>query len=149
MLSALKKYKAQLGDSLWSVSGLVLMNAVAQIALYPFLAKNLGEEGYGEMQYLLAYINIITVSVGCAANLARMTAPEQERMKNGGDYNVFLLLVALLGIPFALLIQRFAGAHMNTPTTVCYYGLFVATRSGAEDTERQDSTRGRRPLPPL
>ena len=125
-LAALKKYKAQLGDSLWSLCGLVLMNVVAQIVLYPFLAKQLGEEGYGELQYLLAYINIITVSVGCAANLARMTAPEKERMNNGGDYNVFLLLVALLGIPFAILVKRFSGTHMDTATTVAYYGLFVA-----------------------
>ena len=125
-IEALKKYKSQLGDSLWSIGGLVLMNAVAQIVLYPFLAKQLGEAGYGEMQYLLAYINIVTVSVGVAANLSRMTAPPEERMTSGGNYNLFLLLVALLGIPGALLIRRFGGTHMDVPTTVCYYALFVA-----------------------
>lgn len=125
-IAALKKYKSQLGDSLWSICGLVLMNAIAQIALYPFLAKQLGETGYGEMQYLLAYINIVTVSVGIAANLARMTAPADERMRYNGNYNVFLLLAALLGVPGALLIRRFSGVYMDMPATVCYYGLFVA-----------------------
>ena len=123
---ALKKYRSQLGDSLWSIGGLVLMNAIAQIALYPFLAKQLGEVGYGEMQYLLAYINIVTVSVGIAANYARMTSPAGERLQYNGNYNVFLLLVALLGIPGALLVRRFSGVDMDMPTTVCYYGLFVA-----------------------
>jgi len=125
-IAALKKYRAQLGDSLWSIFGLVLMNAVAQIALYPFLFSQLGKDAYGQMLHLMAYINILSVSGGCAANLARMTAPEKDRMKNGGDYNVFLLLVALLGIPYTLLIRRFDGAYMDTPTTVWFYALFVA-----------------------
>ena len=42
-----KKYKKQLGDSAFSIIGLVLMNAVAQIAVYPLLARRLGTAGYG------------------------------------------------------------------------------------------------------
>ncbi len=105
--------------------GLVLMNAVMQIAAYPLLARVFGESGYGDIQYLMAYVNIITVSVGCAANLARMTAPAEERTLNNGDYNLFLLCVALLGIPFTLLVGRYGGVEMDTATTVCYYLLFV------------------------
>ncbi|MBQ9097929.1 MAG: hypothetical protein IJY50_00670 [Clostridia bacterium] len=125
-VSVIKKYKTQLGDSVWSLMGLVLMNAVAQIAAYPLLARVFGQEGYGNIQYLLAYVNIITVSVGSAANLARMTSPAEERMQNNGDYNLVLLAVALLGIPFVLLIRVFGGVAMDTATTVCYYALFVA-----------------------
>jgi O-antigen/teichoic acid export membrane protein len=121
----IKKYKTQLGDSLWSIMGLVLMNAVMQIAAYPMLAKIFGESGYGDIQYLMAYVNIITVSVGCAANLARMTAPAAERLLSNGDYNLFLLGVALLGVPFTLLVSRFGGVEMDASTTVCYYLLFV------------------------
>ena len=126
ILKLIKKYKTQLGDSVWSVLGLVLMNAVAQIAAFPLLARVFGEAGYGDIQYLMAYVNIITVSVGCAANLARMTAPAKERTENNGDYNLFLLGIALLGVPFALLIRAFGGVAMDGPTTVCYYLLFVA-----------------------
>ena len=126
IVSLIKKYKTQLGDSIWSILGLVLMNAVAQIAAFPLLARVFGEAGYGDIQYLMAYVNIVTVSVGCAANLARMTAPAKERMENNGDYNLFLLGIALLGIPFTLLIKRFGGVSMDTPTTLCYYLLFVA-----------------------
>ena len=113
ILKLIKKYKTQLGDSVWSVLGLVLMNAVAQVAAFPLLARVFGDAGYGDIQYLMAYVNIITVSVGCAANLARMTAPAKERMENNGDYNLFLIGIALLGIPFALLIRVFGGVEMG------------------------------------
>ncbi|MBQ2773488.1 MAG: hypothetical protein IJF45_03985 [Clostridia bacterium] len=126
MIKALiHKYRTQLGDSAWSILGLVLMNAVAQIAVYPFLGRSLGEVGYGDMLYLMAYINIVTVSVGCAANLARMTASAEERERNNGDYHLFLLLVCALGIPFCLLIRKFGGVQMDDLTTLSYYLLFV------------------------
>lgn len=126
LIALFKKYKRLLGDSLWSIFGLVLMNAVAQIVVFPLYARRFGEIGYGDLQYLMAYVNIFTVSVGCAANYARMTAPEGERAQNAGDYNLFLLLVALLGLPLTLTVRRFGGVMMDTPTYVCYYLLFVA-----------------------
>ena len=43
--TAARKYKKQLGDSAFSILGLVLMNAVAQIAVYPLLARRLGTAG--------------------------------------------------------------------------------------------------------
>lgn len=121
-----KKYKSQLGDSVWSLCGLILMNIAAQIVLFPLLRRSLGEEGYGDMQYLMAYINIVTVSVGCAANLARMTAPEYERTHNNGDYNLFLIAIAVLGAPFTFLLCRYGGVTVDTPTWICYYLLFIA-----------------------
>ena len=126
ILKLIKKYKTQLGDSLWSIMGLVLMNAAMQIAAYPVLAKIFGESGYGDIQYLMAYVNIVTVSVGCAANLARMTARAEERVPSNGDYHLFLLGVALLGVPFILLVSRFGGVQMDGVTKGCYYLLFVA-----------------------
>lgn len=126
MLTLLKKYKNQIGDSLWSIMGLVFMNAVAQIVVFPLYARQFGEVGYGEMQYLLAFVNVITVSAGCAANYARMTAPEASRHENNGDYNLILLAVCLLGLPITALVRRFGGVTMDNATFVCYYLLFVA-----------------------
>ena len=122
----LQKYKRLIGDSLWSILGLLLMNAVAQIVVFPLYARRFGEVGYGELQYLMAYVNVLTVAVGTAANYARMSAPEGEREQNSGDYNLFLLLVAALGLPLTLLVRRFGGVLLDTPTYVCYYLLFVA-----------------------
>ena len=120
------KYRAQIGDSVWSIAGLVLMNALAQIVLYPILASRLGTHDYGDLQYLMAYVNIVTVSVGCAANMGRMTQPDKQRAENNGDYHLLLLAVSALGVPFVLLVRCFGGVTMDVPTTVCYYLLFVA-----------------------
>ena len=122
----LKRYKNQIGDSIFSLAGLVIMNAVAQIVVFPLCARRFGEVGYGNLQYLMAYINVLTVSVGSAANYARMVAPAEERVKNSGDYNVFLLLVSLVGVPFTYLVRLFGGAPMDNATYICYCLLFVA-----------------------
>lgn len=127
MISRLfNRYRAQLGDSLLGVLGLVLMNAVAQLLLFPLYAKRFGHVGYGELQYLMGYVNIMTVAFGTAAGLARMTAPEGERWHNGGDYNLLLLIFALLGLPVTYLVRRLGGVSMSTSTYICYYLLFVA-----------------------
>ena len=123
--AVLKKYKKQIGDSAWSLAGLVLMNAVAQIVLFPLYARKFGNIGYGDLQYLMAYVNILTVSIGSAANYARMVSPPEER-ENGGDYNLLLLLVGLVGIPLTYLVRRFGGAPMDNATYICYLLLFVA-----------------------
>lgn len=122
----IRKYRAQLGDTVWSIAGLVLMNVFAQVILYPLLASKLGGQNYGDLQYLMAYVNIITVSVGCAANMTRMTQSADGRLENNGDYHLLLLVAAVLGAPAVLLIRRFGGVEMDAPTTVCYYLLFVA-----------------------
>ena len=122
----LRKYKSQLGDSAWSVCGLVLMNVVAQLVMFPLLRSTYGAQGYGDIQYLMAYVNMITTTVGTAAGLTRMLLPAEARERNSGDYNLFLLGVALLGIPFALLVRSFGGVELDNATTVCYYLLFVA-----------------------
>ena len=122
----LKKYKNQIGDSIYSLAGLFLMNAVAQIVVFPLYARRFGDVGYGNLQYLMAYINVLTVSVGSAANYARMISPAAERGQNSGDYNVFLLLVSLVGVPFTYLVRVFGGAPMDNATYICYCLLFVA-----------------------
>ena len=122
----LRKYKSQLGDSVWSICGLVLMNAVAQIVMFPLLRDTYGAQGYGDIQYLMAYVNMVTMTVGTAAGLARMLLPAEERNQNSGDYNIFLLIVSLLGIPFILLIRTLGGVVLDDATTVCYHLLFVA-----------------------
>lgn len=121
-----QKYRRVIGDSAYSLLGLLVMNAVAQILLFPLYDRRFGAVGYGDLQYLMAYVNVLTVSVGSAASYARMVSPAGEREQNAGDYNLLLLLVSLLGLPVTLLVWRFGGAPMDTPTYICYFLLFVA-----------------------
>ena len=123
---ALGKHRRLISDSVYSLMGLVLMNAVAQIVVFPLYARKFGNVGYGDLQYLMAYVNVLAVSIGSAANYARMVSPRAEREGNAGDYNVLLVLVSLIGLPFTYLVWRFGGAPMDKSTTVCYFLLFVA-----------------------
>lgn len=120
------KHKRLISDSVYSLMGLVLMNAVAQIVVFPLYSRKFGNVGYGDLQYLMAYVNVLAVSVGSAANYARVVSPLSEREGNAGDYNVLLALVSLLGLPFTYLVWRFGGAPMDKTTYVCYFLLFVA-----------------------
>ena len=126
MIEHLKANKDKLRDTTYSILGLVLMQAAAQLLLYPLLARIMGEVRYGELQYLMAFVNVGTVSIGTAANLSRITAPQREREGAGGSYNRFVLTVSLLGRPFCLLIRHFGGVSMDLPTTITYYLVFVA-----------------------
>ena len=126
MKELLKRYRTHLGDSLFGIFGLLLMNLVAQLLLFPLYAKRFGSVGYGELQYLMGYVNILTVTMGTAACLTRMTASAADRWQNGGAFNLFLTLFALLGLPLTYLVRCFAGVSMNGATYCCYYLLFVA-----------------------
>ena len=67
-----KKINVIFSDSLYSIIALVIMNMVAQFGMYPFWAKQLGTEHYGNILYLLSFINIFAVSVGSALNFSRL-----------------------------------------------------------------------------
>ena len=60
------------GDSIWSIAGLTLMNLTAQFAIYPLWNRQLGNEKYGRILFLIAAMNILAVSMGSACNYGRM-----------------------------------------------------------------------------
>ena len=67
-----KKLQVVLSDSIYSIVALVVMNMVAQFAVYPAWSKHFGSTYYGDILYLLSFINIYAVSVGLALNYARL-----------------------------------------------------------------------------
>ena len=74
--------KKLLSDSAWSIAGLVLMNMTAQFAVYPLWNRELGNDAYGRILYLIAGMNIIAVSMGVACNYARMKASAEGKTEN-------------------------------------------------------------------
>lgn len=100
-----QKTKARriLGDSFFSIFGLVMMNAAMQFALFPSWSRTFGTEEYGNILYLLSYINIPAVSCGTALNYARMVASVRGETKNG-DYNAVWLVLCLIAVPYSLVV---------------------------------------------
>lgn len=91
------KLKGITGDFMYSMMGLVVMNGVIQLALYPFLNKQLGTDEFGVVLTLISLIAIMGSTFGTAANYSRMVTRMKGQDSNG-DYNIFLLLIAILSV---------------------------------------------------
>ena len=107
-----QKIKLVFTDTIWSVAGLVLMNAAAQFAVYPFWNHCLGSEVYGNIVYLMAIMNIIAISIGSGVNYARIRC-SIERKTGGRPYMIMIstgVLVAVL-VLFFLYLSGFLYLH--------------------------------------
>ena len=62
------KLKGITGDFMYSMMGLIVMNGVIQLALYPFLSKKLGTDEFGVVLTLISLISIMGSTFGTAAN---------------------------------------------------------------------------------
>ncbi len=112
----LPKKTRGLKDLVLSVLGLVAMNGVIQLLLYPGINRALGEERYGDILSMLAVVSVLATAIGTGANYARMVAQTKGR-GNNGDFNIFLLIsmVPVTGISVAasLLILGNKGLPFN------------------------------------
>lgn len=54
-----EKLKGITGDFMYSMMGLIVMNGVIQLALYPFLSKQLGTDEFGIVLTLISFISIM------------------------------------------------------------------------------------------
>lgn len=89
--------KAFSRDLTYSIIGLVSMNAVIQLLVYPYLQASMGADAFGIMLSLIAVISILAASFATGANYSRMvTSAQHEDVK--GDYNIFLLAVCACAI---------------------------------------------------
>lgn len=64
------KVKRVFADSIWSISGLLLMNIIAQFLVYPIWNQRLGNEQYGNVLYMISLMNIFSISIGSGINYA-------------------------------------------------------------------------------
>ncbi len=122
----IKKLRAFLSDSLLSILGLVFMNIAAQMAVYPFLERVMGESAFGDCLHWISYINIIAVSVGCAANHARMVASINGPTYNG-DYHIILMITSGLISVVCFAMWEFHLIPMTFSELVTYILLFCLT----------------------
>lgn len=120
------KIKGFFTDSMWSIAGLMLMNVVAQFAIYPVWNRVLGSEGYGNILYLLSLMNIVAISVGSSCNYGRMAASAHGQTDNT-SYMLLLCIVSVLVIPFAVLASALSGMETSPAETALYALLAVAT----------------------
>jgi O-antigen/teichoic acid export membrane protein len=91
-------------DFIFSVLALLVYNGVLQLVIYPGLNTGMGAEAFGTVLYLISVVSIMGAGFGTAASYSRMVA-KKDRTQSNGDYNVFLLIIALIStaVTFAAL----------------------------------------------
>lgn len=121
-----KKLHVVLNDSVYSIAALVIMNMVAQFAVYPAWSKYFGAAFYGDILYLLSFINIYAVSVGMALNYARLADSSKFKTENGA-YHLILVVMAVLGLPFSFLVKAYSGVPMADGEAWIFWVLLCTT----------------------
>ncbi len=95
-------------DLLYSIAGLVSMNAVIQFVVYPVLQAQMGAENYGIVISLISIIAIMCCSLATAANYSRMVvSTHTEDVK--GDYNIFLAIISAISVVVAIVAVIWVG----------------------------------------
>ncbi len=117
--------KKMVSDSLWSISGLVLVNVALQFAVYPFWERRAGEAALGNYLYLISLMNVFAMSTGVSAGYARL-----KKSSTGTTYNtpylVILSIATLAAAAVGVLISLFAGVQMSMLETVIFAALVCA-----------------------
>lgn len=88
--SVLKRFT---GDLLYGIVSLVVMNMVLSLGVYPYLNRQLGDDGQGRMLFFTALMGLVASAIGSGINYGRMKASTKHTTSNG-DYNLFLLVLA-------------------------------------------------------
>lgn len=84
-------------DFVFSVLALVIYNGVLQLLIYPGLESRVGADAFGTVLYLISAVSIMGAGFGTAASYSRMVA-KKDRTESNGDYNLFLLAVAVISV---------------------------------------------------
>ena len=93
----LKIAKSASRDFFLSVLALVIYNGVLQIIVYPYLNDKMGADLFGTALYMISVVSVMGMTFGSGASYGRMVA-RSKRTQTNGDYNIFLLTVALISV---------------------------------------------------
>lgn len=118
--------KEYLINILKSVTALVILNMVLQFLVYPFLGKQLDAEEYGNILYLMGYINIICVSIGTSLNNSRMVMGMKYHYLNK-IYLIIFVVIALIIMPITILFLVISRVNNNLLDVICFTFLTVCT----------------------
>lgn len=121
-----KQFISFFKDSLYSISGLVIANVIAQFIVYPIWAERLGDNKYGDVIFLLSLMNILAIGIGSACNYAVMKQSVKEEARIF-HYNIFMLIASLCCIPIYYIFYVFVNPDDNHLNTVLYIMLAIAT----------------------
>lgn len=122
----MRSKKKMLADSAYSVLGLVFMNAVLQLAVYPIWERRLGAEKLGDILYLISLMSVFAVSMGVSVGYARMRKSVSAKTRNT-PYMVILACASLVALDVAFLVSMLGGVELDLAETLLLGLLMCAT----------------------
>jgi len=122
----LKQNKKIITNTAYTMGGMLLLNGVLQIVVYPLLNRDMGAEQMGAVLYLMGLVSILCPSVGQALNTSRLVVRRTHKVKNG-DYNLTILALGIPGSVIALLIAGRALPEMGLGMQAVIFVLLMVT----------------------
>ena len=124
MRKLLKHIPAFASDTVWTAGGFLILNLCLQALIYPQWTEVLGNEGSGNVLYLVAFTDIFAVTMGTACSYARL------KESVGGDpgrasYTVVLAAAGIAALPLCFLIARGNPAAPDTAACLLYFLVTV------------------------
>ena len=124
MRKLLKHIPAFASDTVWTAGGFLILNLCLQALIYPQWTEVLGNEGSGNVLYLIAFTDIFAVTMGTACSYARL------KESVGGDpgrasYTVVLAAAGIAALPLCFLIARGNPATPDTAACLLYFLVTV------------------------
>lgn len=87
------------------MGGMLVMNGVLQLVIYPLLYRHMGDKELGGLLFIMGLVAIVCPSVGQALNTSRLVVRRNHPVTNG-DYDWLLLGFGGLGSVIALVLSR-------------------------------------------
>lgn len=88
-------------DLTYTVTGLVAMNGITQLVLYPLLQSWMGADAWGICLSLISVVSIMCVSFATGANYSHVVRANRDTEVRG-DYNLFMLGICAVSIVVAI-----------------------------------------------
>lgn len=90
----MQKIKKFAVDFILGAIGLLAMNGVTALLVYPYLERQLGAAGQGRILFFTAIAGLMGATFGSGAAYGRLKVYTREKYTENGEYNIFLLITA-------------------------------------------------------
>ena len=102
---AKKLDKHVLGSTGYTLGGVLVLNGILQLVVYPWLNRKMGSEPLGALLYIMGLVAIVCVSIGQSLSTGRLVVRREADVTNG-DYDCAILIFSAIGIAASLFIAR-------------------------------------------
>lgn len=126
MVTEKKKSKEVITNTAYTMGGMLLMNGILQIIIYPLLTRRMGSASMGNVLYIMGLVAIICPSIGQSLNTSRLVVRREHEVSNG-DYDSALLLYGAVGSIIALVAGYFYESYTGILSGIGVVLLIILT----------------------